>query len=87
MYSPLCRLFGSMADLCRKSLPGRVAHSVATTDTFENLKAIMLSVSMLLIPESIHEAEFVVAKNASKIDNAGALLKDDSEGHLRPCAC
>jgi hypothetical protein len=75
-----------LTDLCRKSLPGRVAHSDATRTAFETLKARMISAHVLLIPKSGQEAEFIVATDASKVGIAGVLLQEDSEGHLRPCA-
>jgi hypothetical protein len=75
-----------LTDLCRKSLPGKVAHSDTTRTAFETLKARMISAPMLLIPKSGHYAEFVVATDASKVGIAGVLLQEDSDGHLRPCA-
>jgi hypothetical protein len=75
-----------LTDLCRKSLPGRVVHSVTTRAAFEILKARMISALVLLISKTGHEAEFVVATDASKVGIAGVLLQEDSNGHLRPCA-
>jgi len=46
----------------------------------------MISVHVLLIPKSGHDAKFLVATNASKVGVAGVLFQEDSEGHLRPCA-
>ena len=40
-----------LTDLCRKSLPGRVAHSDTTWAAFETLKAIMIFAHVLLIPK------------------------------------
>jgi hypothetical protein len=39
-----------LTDLCRKYLPGRVAHSDATRAAFETLKARMISAHVLMIP-------------------------------------
>ena len=75
-----------MTDLCRKSSPGRVAHSDATRAAFETLKARMIFAHVLLIPKSGRDAEFIVATNASKVGIAGVLLQEECEGHLRPCA-
>jgi hypothetical protein len=75
-----------LTDLCRKLLPGRVVHSDATRAAFETLKARMISAHVLMIPKSGHEAEFVVATDASKVGITGVLLQEDSHGHLRPCA-
>jgi hypothetical protein len=33
-----------------------------------------------------HEAEFVVATDASKVGIVGVLLQEDTSGSLRPCA-
>ena len=74
-----------LTDLCRKSFPGRVVHSDATRAAFETLKARMISASVLLIPKSGRDAEFIVATNASKVGIAAILLQEDYEGHLRPC--
>jgi len=75
-----------LTDFCRKSLPGKVAHSDATRAAFETLKARTISAPVLLIPKSGQYAEFVVATDASKVGIAGVLLQEDSHGHLRPCA-
>ncbi len=72
--------------MCRKSLPGKVAHSDAIRAAFETLKARMISDPVLLIPKSGYDAEFVVASDASKVGIAGVLLQEDSDGHMRPCA-
>jgi hypothetical protein len=40
-----------LTDLCRKSLPGKVAHSDTTRAAFETLKARMISAPVLLIPK------------------------------------
>ena len=79
-------MYGSMPDLCRKLLPGRVVHSDTVRDVFETLMARMISAHMLLISKSSQEAEFVVASDASKVGIVGVLLQEDSDGHLRPCA-
>jgi hypothetical protein len=73
--------------LCRKSIPGRVVHSDTTRVAFETLKARIISTApVLLIPKYDQEAELVVATDASKVGIAGVLLREDSDGHLRPCA-
>jgi len=46
----------------------------------------MISFPVLPIPKSSRDATFIVATYASKVGIAGALLQEDSEGHLRPCA-
>ena len=77
----------SLTDLCRKSLPGRVVRSDTTRAAFETLKARMISGLVLMIPKFGQDAEFIVAIDASKVDIAGVLLQEDSEGHhLRPWA-
>ncbi len=75
-----------LTDVCRNSLPGKLARSDATRAAFETLKARMIFAPVLLIPKTGRDAEFVVATNASKVGIAGALLQEDSDGHLRPCA-
>ena len=46
----------------------------------------MISAPFLLIPNMGHEAEVVVATDASKAGIAGVLLQEDTSGCLRPCA-
>ena len=46
----------------------------------------MISKPVLLILSMGHEAEFVVATDASKVGIAGVLLQQDTSGSLRPCA-
>ena len=46
----------------------------------------MISASILLIPKMGHEAEFVVASDASKVGIVGVLLQENTFGSLRPCA-
>ena len=46
----------------------------------------MISAPVLLIPNMGHEAEFVVATNASKVGIAGGILQKDALGSLRRCA-
>jgi len=60
-----------LTKLCRKSLPGKVAHSVATRDAFDTLKARMLSAPGLRIPKSGQNAEFIAATYASKVGIVG----------------
>ncbi len=54
-----------LTDLCRKYLPWKVAHLVATRADFETLKARMLSASVLMIPKSSQNAEFDDAPDAT----------------------
>jgi hypothetical protein len=56
-----------LTDLCRKNLPGNVVHTNATKTAFETLKSRMISAPILLIPSMGHEAEFLVATDASKV--------------------
>jgi hypothetical protein len=72
-----------LTDLCRKSLPGKVANSVATRLAFETLKARMISAP---VPKFGQEVDFFVATDASKVGIVGVLLQEDSNGQLRPCA-
>jgi hypothetical protein len=46
----------------------------------------MILAPVLLIPKMGHEAEFVVATDASKVGIAGVLLQEDTSCSLRPCA-
>ena len=72
--------------MCRKNLPGTVVHTETTKVAFETLKSRMISAPVLLIPTMGHEAEFVVAIDASKVGVAGVLLQADTSNSLRPCA-
>ena len=68
-------------------MPGRVVQSDTIGDAFQTLKARLISaLHVLLILISRLDAELIVATNASKVGNAGVLLQEDFEGHLRPCA-
>ena len=60
-------------------------HSVATRAAFETLYARMIFAPVLLIPKSGQDAEFIVAKHASKVGITRVLLQEDSNGNLRPC--
>jgi hypothetical protein len=75
-----------LTDLCRKSLPRKAAHSVATRATFETRKARKISAPVLRIPKSDPDTEFVVATDTSKVGITGVLLQEDLDSHLRPCA-
>ena len=75
-----------LTNMCRKNLQGNVVHTETTKAAFETLKFHMISVPVLLIPNMEHEAEFVVATNASKVGIDGMLLQEDTSGSLRPCA-
>jgi len=75
-----------MTNVCRKSLPGRVAPLATTKAAFETLKMRIIFVNVLPTPKSAQEAKFVVAMNASEVDIAGVLLQEDPKGQLRPCA-
>jgi hypothetical protein len=46
----------------------------------------MISAPILLIPKMGHEAEFMVATDASQVANDGVLLQEDPSRSLRPCA-
>jgi len=46
----------------------------------------MIFAPVLLIPRIGHEAEFVIASNASKVGIAGVLLQEENFGSLRPRA-
>ena len=46
----------------------------------------MISAPILQIPKTGHEAEFVVATDASKVRIVGVLLQEDTSRSLRPCA-
>ena len=46
----------------------------------------MISSPVLLIPKMGHEAELVVAADASKDGIASVPLQEDTSGSLRPCA-
>ena len=60
--------------MCRKQLPGNVVHTETAKDAFETLKARTISAPVLLISKAIHDAEFVVATDASKAGIAAVLL-------------
>jgi hypothetical protein len=67
-------------------LPGNVVHTEETKASFETLEARMISASVFLIPKGEHDAEFVVATDASKVGIAGVLLQEDTSRSLSPCA-
>ena len=70
-----------------KNLPSNVVHTKASNDAFETLKSRMIFARVLLISNNIvHEAQFVVATNASKAGIVRVLLQEDTCGSLRPCA-
>jgi len=75
-----------LTDLCRKNLPGNVVHTDVAKNAFETLKSRMMLAPVLLIPKMGHEAEFVVAADASKVGIVDVLLQEDTSGSLRPCA-
>jgi len=66
-----------LTNMCRKNLPGNVVHTEATKVAFETLKSRMIS-ARVLIPKMGHEAEFVVATDASKVGIVGVLLQVDT---------
>ena len=66
-----------LTTMCRKNLPGNVVHIETTKAAFETLKSRIISVPVLLIPRMCHEAEFVVAIDASKVGIDGVLLHED----------
>ena len=63
-----------------------MVHTEATKVAFETLKARMISAPILLIPKAGHDAEFVVAIDASKVGIAGVLLQEDTSRSPRPFA-
>jgi len=63
-----------LTDMRRKSLPGNVVHTEATKVALEMFKSRMTFALFLLIPKMGHEAEFIVATDASKVGIAGVLL-------------
>ncbi len=75
-----------LTGLCRKSLPGRVVHRDTTRAAFKTLKAKLISAHVLLIPKYGRDVDFIDATIASKVGIARALLQEDFERHLRPCA-
>jgi hypothetical protein len=72
--------------MCRTNLPSNVVHSEATKLAFKTLKFRMISALDLLIHNMGHDAEFVVATDASKVGIVGVLLQEDTSKSLRPCA-
>ncbi len=64
--------------MCRKNLSGNVVHTEATKVAFETLKSRMLFALVLVIHMLGHEAEFVVATEASKDGIASVLLQGDT---------
>jgi hypothetical protein len=46
----------------------------------------MIFAQVLYIPKARHDAEFVVATDASKVGIVGVVLQEDISGSLRPCA-
>ena len=61
-----------------------MVHAETTKAAFETLKSRRISASLLLIPNMGHEAEFVVATDASKVGIADVLLQEDTSGSLNP---
>jgi len=61
-------------------------HTETTKTAFEALKSNMIDASVLLISKMGHEAEFVVATDASKVSITGVRLQEDTSGSLRTCA-
>ena len=62
----------------RKNLPSNVVHTGAIKDAFETLKSCMSSAPVLLFPYMGHDAEFVVATEASKVGIVVVLLQEDN---------
>ena len=75
-----------LTNACHKNLLGNVVHTETTKAAFETLKFRMFFAPVLLIPKMGHEAEFVVATDASEVGIAGVNLQEDTSGSLRPCA-
>jgi hypothetical protein len=46
----------------------------------------MISTPVLIISKMVHEADFVLATDASKVGIAGVLLQEDTSGSLGQCA-
>jgi len=72
-----------LTDLCRNSLPRKVAHSVVTRAFLETLKARLIFAPERLIAKSRQDAKLVVARDASKVGIARVLLQEESHGQLR----
>jgi len=72
--------------MCRTKLHDNVFQTKATKASFATLKSRMISAPVLLIPKMRHDAEFVVAIDASKIGIAGVFSQEDTSGSLIPCA-
>jgi hypothetical protein len=62
----------------RKNLPCNVVHTKATKAAFEKLKPRIIFAPILIIPKAGHDAEFVVATDASKVGIVGVLLQEDT---------
>jgi len=75
-----------LTDMCRKNYPRNVVHTETTKVAFETLKSRMIFALVLLSPRMGHEAEFVVATDASKVGIASVLLQEDISRSFRPCA-
>jgi hypothetical protein len=73
----LCCATGRYAS---KNLPGNVVQTETTKVAFQTLKSRMISAPFLFIPSMGHEAEFVVATDASKVGIAGVHLQEDTYG-------
>ena len=75
-----------LINMFRKNLPDNVVHTEATKFAFDTLKSRMIFASILFIPIMGHEAEIVVATDASQVGINGVLLQEDTFGSLRVCA-
>ena len=65
--------------MCRKNLPSNIVHTEATKVAYETLKSRMMYALVFLILKMGHEAEFVVATDASKVGITRVLLQEDAK--------
>jgi hypothetical protein len=72
--------------MCRKNLHCNEVPTEAAKFAFETLKSRLIFVPIMLITNVGHEAEIVVATDASKFGIVEVLLQEDSSRFLRPCA-
>ena len=86
MYSPLCKLFGSVDGFLPEIITRASSLFGFYQGCFWDPEGENDSFHWSLIPKSSQEAEFVVATDASKVGIAGVLLQEDFDGHLRPFA-
>ena len=63
-----------LTDMTRKGKPGKVVWNETARIAFETLKARLISAPLLLMPESVANARFTVATDASNV-GLGAVLQ------------